>query len=272
MRLLLVGNCQVVGLRDCISSALPDFDVEAVEVWNKTAEQLNDLARQVESCEVLLMHPLFGPQYAVLNEARGARSASRRSLTIHSFYWTGTAPDSRYVGGLGRRVSSPVMNHHSGRVLEAFLAGKNEAEAVASFGAWSRAEVIEAWNASRSAFVLRERVVDVKFMEELDASLATMHCFHVFNHPTVELLHAYSAKIVETVALGTKLDVALPPDRLARMGSFPVYDAVREHMELPYRHPNFTVGSNADPLVMGVSEFVEKSYATYRAQPRELLK
>lgn len=263
MQVKIIGNCQVVGMRDVISAALSNVEVKEFEVWNKTSYEIENFAKDLKASDLVISQPLHGHRYSVL--ANAIEDCPDR-LYIHNLFWDATAPDSRYVGQPDR-VKSPIMNYHSDTVLKCFLEGRPEVEAVARLGQFDKASVLDAFERNVAAFRQREELVDVPFMDELIEEVRQSHSFHVFNHPTISLIHAYVQKIFTKRFPGLFVPKVQFEDRLRPMGAFAVYESVSEHLGLTYAHNHFLVPAGAGLIVMGFEEFVGRSYEIYAAQP-----
>jgi hypothetical protein len=179
-KLVLIGNCQVDGLRHHLGAMLPDLDIQAYEVWKMSASDIEEAGRTLASAQMVVAQPLHAPQYGPL-KADALRSFGQqfRLEFIHNLHFEGAMPDCCYVGRLGSRLTSPVSNYHSRIVLQAFLDGLDEAAChmrlQGGFGTNAKA----VWSAQISELRRRESQGLIPFADEIDALTRQQRTFHL---------------------------------------------------------------------------------------------
>lgn len=268
MKLIVLGNCQVIGLEQFFKAAFPEEQVSAHEVWNKTQREILGLAEEVAENDVVIAQPLYNPNYASLQNAILSRSRKLKTVLIHNIYWDVNAPDSRYVGK-AIKYPSAVMNYHSGKILERFLAGDPVEKAIETFGQFTEEEARAAWSRNYAEFQAREKAVDIGFSEELVDMVRREHCFHTFNHPTILMLRKYAEKIVDNIAPGQVIPEGDYPDRLKELGAFIAYKSISQHLGLPYFTSEFQLRTPEGLKPMSPETFVQNSYKRYAALPSD---
>lgn len=270
MRIAIIGNCQVTGLKRIFKSALPEAGIEVFPVWEMPPPAMANLIRTVPDYDLVITQPLMGPQYAELWQSL-QNDVSAPMFRIHNLYWNALTPDCCYVRLDGRPIKSPVMNYHSRQAFDAYLAGRSVPDAMKTFGRFSAQAIEEAWEKNRAEFAWRESMVDIPFLQEMTTMLSEQKCFHVFNHPTIGLLKAYAAKILETALPEVVVPDRDIPDELGALGSFPVTGDVAEHLGLPYSDPAYQARTEDRLVRLEPEEFVERSYELYELYGREQL-
>lgn len=256
MKVALLGNCQVHGLREGLACH-PDLEVTAFEVWRLTGEE--HAAFDPLAWDIVISQPL-NSHYKSMSQAN-LRASKTPSAFIHNLYFDGLCPDSVYVGPPGRRVAGPMGDYHSSLVVEAFKSGLGVEEAtVRLLEGGGSLDPLEAWKASFNELRRREVEVDLPFADELEVLARQQRTFWTFNHPEVSLLLAYARQIVMRVFDRQPNPVAQPSDDLKMNGVWPIYPWVREAHGLGFGGET-TFETRGRVLMAG--DFVEQSYRVY---------
>lgn len=269
MRIVLAGNCQVTPMKQVIEKVLPGAQCTAFEVFAMSEVECDIAAEQALEADVVISQPLAAKQYGGLrsNALKDRVKGGSKLLFIHNLHFEGAAPDCGYIGKLGARVPSPISGYHSRIICNGFKMGLSEekcAEAVLSGGGM---DPCAAWEKSLQEFQKRETLVDVSFAEELAAEVKRRNCFHVFNHPTIDLIGLYTGKILEAITGETVQTAGLDiPDELIKKGVWPVLEWVSDALELPYASDSFIPPYTTQGQNMSVEEFIKSCYAIYERQ------
>jgi hypothetical protein len=263
--LVLIGNCQVEGLKRHLGVMFPKVEVAAFEVWRMTQEDIQAAGRMLARADVVVAQPLHSPQYGPLRlEALMAPGRPFRLMLIHNLHFEGAMPDCTYVGRLGHRIASPISNYHSRIVLQAYLDGVDEVVAHARLLEGYGIDARRVWAQQLQELRRREARGLIPFAEEVEVLSKLRRSFHVINHPTGHLLETYAHKIASAL-LGSA--PAMPdgvPDLLEAGGAWPTLPWVRAANRLKYEQSYF-VAPGTQARRMTLDEFVGRSYEIYRA-------
>ena len=264
--LMLIGNCQVEGLKRHFEVMLPQSRITAFEVWKMTPVDIEAAGRALEQADVVVAQPLHAPQYGPLQlDALKSPGRPFRLMLIHNLHFEGAMPDCAYVGRLGHRIASPVSNYHSRIVLRAFLDGVDESGAHARLLDGHGIDARRVWAQQLDELRRRESLGLVPFVDEIDSLSRARRSFHMINHPAGHLLGAYAHKVASLL-----LDAApdLPadvPDLLEAGGAWPTLPWVRGAIGLHYERCHFVMPGD-ERRQMTTEEFVARSFAIYRTQ------
>jgi hypothetical protein len=256
MKVALLGNCQVHGLREGLACH-PGLDVTAFEVWRLTSE---DHARfDPLEWDFVLSQPLS--MYYQAMSRTNLRSSSTPCAFIHNLYFDGLCPDATYVGPPGKRVVGPMGDYHSSIIVDAFKADVDASEAARRLlEDGSGFDTMSGWKASFEELKRRETEVDVPFAIDLELLARQRRTFWTFNHPEVSLLVEYARCIVSKVFNRAPELIKQPKDDLKINGIWPIYPWVRSALDLPFGgETQFEIRGR--PLT--AADFVEFSYRAY---------
>jgi hypothetical protein len=258
MKVALLGNCQVHGLRAGLASHA-DLDVTAFEVWRLSVEDYS--AFDPEAWDLVISQPLSS-HYKSMSRA-SLSAAKTPSAFIHNLYFSGLCPDSIYVGPAGGRVTGPMGDYHSSIVLNAFKSGVETQEAERRMLMdGGGLDAIAAWKASLAEFRRREDEIDVPFSSELENLASERRAFWTFNHPEVSVLLDYAGTIVRSIFDRKPHPIRRPHDDLRIAGVWPIYPWVREAHGLAFGGEQaFETRGRA----LSAMDFVEGSYRAYEA-------
>jgi len=258
MKVALLGNCQVHGLRAGLACH-PGLEVTAFEVWRLSVSDYS--AFDPNAWDFVISQPLSS-HYKSMSQTN-LRAARTPCAFVHNLYFNGLCPDSIYVGPPGGRVIGPMGDYHSSIVLDAFKAGVETHEAERRMlEDGGGIDPVAAWNASLAELRRRESELDVPFSDHLERRAAECRSFWTFNHPEISLLVDYADVVVRTVFDRKPEPIAKPADDLRIIGTWPIYPWVREAHGLSFGgERQFEFGGK--PL--SATEFVESAYRTYEA-------
>lgn len=271
MKVALVGNCQVVPLKELMTLATPELDVMEVEVWRLKGDQFTEAAAKVAECDIIVAQPIFSNYFGALEKESLKKIAREANIPIHFFHnlvFEAVLPDCIYLGSIGKRIKGPISDYHSSIVVTAYLSGANEAECLSRLHTGNGIDLESAWQKSEIELKKRESFVDVSFTGELMDCIRRFDSLHYFNHPRPVLIKMYGEKILRQVFAAdvdcSGFDV---PDVLAKYGTWPLYSWVAEFYGLPYARDNFLMDQGRGE--MSLPEFVTKSYQIYASVPRD---
>lgn len=256
MKVALLGNCQVHGLRRGLACH-PDLEVTAFEVWRLPPDDFASF--DPLAWDIVLSQPLSAYYKSMSQE--NLRASRTPCAFVHNLYFDGLCPDSTYVGPPGKRVVGPMGDYHSSIVLNAFKAGTDATETsrrLLEDGAGL--DPLGAWQASFAELRRRETEVDVPFATELERIASQRRTFWTFNHPEVSLLIDYARQIVSQVFHKVLEPADQLQDDLRINGVWPIYPWVRSAHGLAF---GGETQFESRGRLMTALEFVEASYRVY---------
>lgn len=261
MRLGLVGNCQVRGLALALSP-IEDIEVEVLELWTKTEEELAQL--DPARWDLIVAQPAYNPRYGQFHYDELLRLHRGKAVWIHSFHFQAAAPDCTYIGPLDNRLLGPMGHYHSSIVLNAYERGETLEDAVRRLE-WGDESFDTGRLISDSVINLaeREKVIDVPYCGRLEELVANQRCFWTFNHPREFVLTEYASLVAQMVLGKTIPDAGPWPDLLEPIVGWPIYPWMRDALGLPY---GGEITFRNQTLELSCREFTTLSYQAFDAR------
>lgn len=267
MKIALVGNCQVGAYSAILRDSGLDLDPVAVEVWKLPKRQYEEQLKAIDACDIILTQPHKADHYGDFRTGLFRERFGRdRVFVYHNLFFTGAIPDCFGLPGVG----GPMGGCHSRVVLDAYLQGRSEAEALENLETLTGIDCERAWAGSMQQFRTREKAVDVPFADELETLSRQERCFHTHNHPTGAFAARYLEKILRQT-LGQEVRLGDGGDPLGAYGSWPVMTVTAESLGLPYQSPRTVLPAGRSPRVMTLKDMVAEYYAVYQKADRSAL-
>lgn len=253
MRIHILGNCQAVGLADCLAALLPE-----AEVTRSSGAALAELRSNAGAHDWILVQRPRAFAERLLDAGDRGRLISWPRLTF-----TGYFPDAVVPQSATGRLRGPMGNCHSALALFGWKQGLPAAETAALF----REETFEAlgyfdtWEPSRDALLKEGRSTDIA-LEALFGEWVRGGCFmHTFNHPKVHVIQDVARSIL--LRMGERpLDGPTVRDRLGEGLTLPVYPPVAARLGIPGSY-RFERRDRDGVQVFELDEMIERSYAAY---------
>jgi hypothetical protein len=271
MKFGIVGNCQVRGLRECLTVLAPGHAFEAIQVEQLQADDQATLTRIValaEDADVLFTHlPDFsvaatGPQQALRQALSLARP--RTVVTIPSIVFGGFHPDCCVLGIDGKYLQTAAYNYHSAIIAGAYLCGLPAARVPALFNRFVYAGLGYVGDFARHGTGLLESFATLGF--DAGFFFASRRVFmHCPNHPMVDALFELARQMLERVRVQPVC--APPPEDWMSTNAllWPVYPGLvgARRSEGDDVSPGTALNVVHGTRVIPWGELIESSYACY---------
>jgi hypothetical protein len=276
-RAIIVGNCQVHALSLILPFFCPEMRFEYFSVHLLGADRAKKIAEFVETAvdddTIIISQPL-SEIYGPLSSDRIRDNISNRVVLIHNLYFSGHHPDLTYIGGLSRRVVSPIGEYHSKLAAAAFCLGKSleQSENLFCYDVFERIGFFGESEASLREFSRREMTVDVSFLSDLTEITASRYCFLAVNHPTGGTIARYARKIADTIAqiyaistVRTPVDIEMYPNTLATNAVFPVYPEIVKYHELDFEGSYLfkRPANSKEKSVLSLGDFLREEFKSF---------
>ena len=268
VRVAVVGNCQAIGVADCLRRLCPDIEVVS-HSWGSIAgvEQANALAKELQACDLVFSQFTKRADYGDLRTAR-LRELCPRTLLFPKVIFTGFHPDMIAMEG----VYSPLGVSHSGLILTAQLLGVPVGRVADLFNAYvyAVAGYFEEFAKAETYLLQSAAVTDAPLDDALPEWRTRGIFVHVPSHPTVQALSSIAEMLALKAELAPRIGGDLPPDRLADSVVWPLYPEIgaRLGVEGGLRFKPTGVGAAAIEL----DEMIERSYRAYAGCDQETLR
>ena len=258
-RVAVIGNCQAIGVADCLRQLCPDAEVVA-HSWGSiaNAEQANALAENLPACDVVFSQFTKRLDYGDLRTSR-LRELCPHALLFPKVIFTGFHPD--LVGLEG--VHSPLGVCHSSLIIAAWLLDLPTRRVADLFNAYiyAVAGYFDEFDKAQTYLLHSAAVTDVSLEEALPDWRARGVFVHVPSHPKIDALYSIAERLARRAGLEPQTADDLPPDRLAHSVVWPLYPEIgaRLGIEGSLQFKPAGVGAPAVEL----DEMIERSYRAY---------
>jgi hypothetical protein len=250
-RLIVVGNCQSVGLANCLRAMLPEASVE--QVW---ANKVTDWDALAEAHDHLVVQGRRWRTEPLFRTDLGARLLAFPEVAFPAFH-----PDFVYVETPSGYLRGRTSVYNSALALFGWLQGLSVAETLALFGpeTFERLGYLRMRHPSARVLVEAAADTDIPLDRLLRGWLRQSPFMHTLNHPCLRV----SADLARAVAarLGLPVAVERPEEVIADHLDdriLPVYPAVAERFGLTGSYDFAWYGEH-----FGLEEMVARSHAMY---------
>ncbi|MDB5072115.1 MAG: hypothetical protein JWM87_3226 [Candidatus Eremiobacteraeota bacterium] len=263
MRVYVTGNCQAVSLASCLSVMAPGASVEQIAA-------AVDPAGFAADDDVVFRQRL--PHVPWTLRAPRANEILYPRLWFNAFH-----PDLVYVRAPAGAVRPPLGNYHSSLVLYAWHRRLSVAETARLFteAVFEHLKFFTFWPAAKRA-AFEEAHAAGFAMEAMFARWERSGCFmHSVNHPALTVMAGIARGLADRAGIAVCVDAPerLVNDPLLRNAVWPVYPAIAARLGVPgnYAFKTPQLPGETTATVLGLDEFIARSFAAYAEMPQELL-
>jgi hypothetical protein len=257
-KILVVSNCQTLGLANCLSLHCANVRVEACDMWTFQKQSNYWLGRIKEFDQI------FGSQGPELNSVIDF-TKQPKTLLIPGFHMECYHKDLTYcwLGDGETRVKTPLDDYHSRICLTAYRLGASVEKTVAMFhaGTYRALGYLSDWERDRESFIAMYGMYGLEvrdlFLEWARKGLIP----HSVNHPTIAMLSDLARLMARKVGLPLVDHNLLPHDNLANGPIFPVYPEMA--MELGLACGSYRFKTVNRYHTVDLVEFVRRCFEEY---------
>ncbi|MDB6162882.1 MAG: hypothetical protein JWL98_314 [Xanthomonadaceae bacterium] len=256
-RWLLVYNCQVMGLGNCLNLLSDEIEVESYDpaAFKKQSEQLLDRS---DEFDLVLVSPKLETNLEI------DRTRFRQFWSVPTIFFDAYHPDlCHLVTADGQPLKGATGDYHSLIAYAAFRCGFSARETVLLY----RDEVYGAlgyyafWDGARDALLRQFRDCGLS----MDARFANWTRNGPFmysnNHPRIHCIRDVACALLDRAGFEANYREALPHDNLANAPIFPVYPEIASTLGVTGSYLFKRAGYSG---FMRLDDFVTSSYALYR--------
>lgn len=255
-RWLLVYNCQVMGLANCLNLSCDQVEVEYYDPAGFRAQSSALLKRMGEFDRILVAPQLEDDLAAHVKRCPSAWIVP--TITFDAYH-----PDLCYLMEAGKALKGPMGDYHSLIAYAAFRSGCTAQDArllyreavyleLGYFDRWdrARASLLDAFR--HRGFALDARYVGWSRNEPFMYSV---------NHPRIHCVRDVARSILERAGLEAAYSDALPHDNLANGPIFPVYPEIASSLSVS---GSYLFKRGGQYSFLRLPEFVDASFELYR--------
>lgn len=255
-RWLLVYNCQVLGLANCLNLSCDEIEVEHYDPTSFRAKS-SALLERVGDFDRILVAPHLEAELA------GHVQACPDTWVVPTITFDAYHPDMCYLMDSGKVLKGPMGDYHSSIAYAAFCNGFSAQEARLLYRESVFADLgyFDRWDRARStlldAFRQRGFPLDAR---QVEWSRNEPFMYSV-NHPRIHCVRDVARSILERAGLEATYTDALPHDNLANGPIFPVYPEIASALSVS---GSYLFKRGGHYAFLRLPEFIDASFELYR--------
>ena len=255
-RWLLVYNCQVMGLANCLNLSCDEIEVEHYDPAGFRAQSAALLKRMGEF-ERILVAPQLETEVAAHVKACPAAWIVP-TITFDAYH-----PDLCYLMEAGKALKGPMGDYHSLIAYAAFRSGCTPQEARSLYREAVYAELgyLDRWDRARVMLLDTFRQRDFPLDARQVGWSRNEPFMYSVNHPRIHCVRDVARCILERAGLEAAYADALPHDNLANGPIFPVYPEIASALSVS---GSYLFKRGGQYSFLRLPEFVDASFDLYR--------
>lgn len=268
LSVFIQANCQSHAIRnifqkvDRLSDKYEIIDVKPVHLWKD--EDKEEIIEKISECDIFLHQPIdkrtFG-FYASENLLQMLKPEAK-SVSFPNLYFTGYHPQAFYLkDDDGRKVSEP-FDYHDRNIVEFFKHGLSTEEILEKIedeSFYSEEEIKENIEQSLKALREREQYTDIKVSNYIEENMIGNKLFHIFNHPTNEMLFYLFNKVLELLdedLLQMNEKQAFKAELLGAT-RYPIYKSLQSYFQINKAPLTLTIGQQTFTLKQMIKKYLD---------------
>ena len=255
-RWLLVYNCQVMGLANCLNLLCDQIEVEYYDPAGFRASSSALLTRMGEFDRILVA-PQFEAELAAHVEVCPAAWVVP-TITFDAYH-----PDICYLMEGEKALKGPMGDYHSLIAYAAFRSGctMQEARTLYREAVYAELGYLDRWDRARTTLLdaFRHRGFPLE-ARHVGWSRGEPFMYSV-NHPRIHCVRDVARCILDRAGLEAAYAEALPHDNLANAPIFPVYPEIASSLSVS---GSYLFKRGGQYSFLRLPEFVEGSFDLYR--------
>ncbi len=258
-RIAVVGNCQAIGLANCLTAMLA-----GAEVKRSPPNEVSDWRALGASADwVVLQGRKDG------REARAAQHAGAKPITFTAIGFAAYHPDIVHATVNSGQLRSGLGPYHSAIALLGWKAGLSASATLKLFNESSFRQLgyFDFWAPVRDAMLAKSRTTDVPLDRLMDRWRAGGVFMHTTNHPQLRVVADIArqvAALMEVSADNSKPEDVVE-DHLARQFVLPVYPEIASSLGIEGSYVFLLPGPEDRRERIDLREMIERSFAAYAA-------
>ncbi|MHA7066686.1 WcbI family polysaccharide biosynthesis putative acetyltransferase [Azospirillum argentinense] len=268
MKVFVLGNCQVTGLKKSLSALLPDAEVSGCFPFGRG--DLDQVAEKIRGMDYIFTQKL--PDNIITALGISSDSVRSRVYTIPNIAFPGYHPDCVYLPGINAANSSLPTDYNSAIAVAGFLRGRTPEETLTLYNTY-----IYAISGYFNSFSMACRNLEAHFKacefdlsEHLKRWVAKGPFMHTINHPRINVLLDIANMAVKRAGL-SPVDVpdGAVKDDLAHFTRWPIYPELARRLGLEGSTMLYLNPDPSRPAVMTLLEYVQNCFKIFPTLDRE---
>jgi hypothetical protein len=282
---VVISNCQAQPLSAWLTlfSANTVFEVFSIHLLKPQSRE-SEIAKFVDRAKLeyqLILTVNLSSEFGALETGKIAQTFyGLPVIRISNIYFSGLHPDLMYIGGLGKRVTGPLIDYHSKIAVHGYLRDLSIEKTTTLYTETTYCELrfYEEMSLSLETLKTRDSQVDIPISNLLPDYLQRALCFFSVNHPTSALLAPYCHHIIRSLAAqglgspsGVPLDSGLCADTLANNVIFPIYPEIAARHGIPWLGSYVFRLPNARSNPVDLAHIIAAEFECFNTIGREVL-
>lgn len=268
MKISVLGNCQALGLGECMRVMAPQHEIAAVHLGVNPFDL-------VLGSDVIAIQSEF--RAAIADHIAPLVEQGAKLLIWPTFNFPAFHPDLVYVRSGARPAQSPLMDYHSSIVFAAWQ--QNVAAAVVAElfceRVFEKLGFFNYWDESRQALLDDMAATGLDLGDAFQQwKQAGSFCFSP-NHPKLVVIGSYATALLRALAIRPRTEQPgeVLHDWLRDSSVWPVYPEIGERLGIPGSYLFKPPAQDRDSAarLFELDEFIAGSYAAYDAAPADSL-
>ncbi|MDQ7084460.1 MAG: WcbI family polysaccharide biosynthesis putative acetyltransferase [Sulfurovum sp.] len=244
LRVFIQANCQSYAIKNIfekvkrLTEKYEIIDVKPIHLWKDT--DFEEIIQKVKKCDIFLHQPISELHFGKFSSGylKKYLKGSAFSISFPNLHFiTGYHPQAFYLtDDNGKKINGP-FNYHDKNILDAYIEGKTIDETKLMFideNYYSIQNIKKTIEQSFRNLEKREIYTDIKISPIIANRMKNKKLFHIFNHPSNELLSIFMNKVLERLQEKplTYKEMEKYSDEILDQIQFPIYKSVQKYYKI----------------------------------------
>ncbi|MCK5536709.1 MAG: sulfotransferase domain-containing protein [Bacteroidales bacterium] len=242
-KIFIQANCQSHTIKNIfltlerLEEKYDILPVKPVHLWKE--EDKEEIFNKINEADIFLHQPISEVNFGIFASDNLAKYLKKDAqvVSFSNLYFTGYHPQAIYLkDNDGKKVDGP-FDYHDKNIVEAYKNGKSVEDIKKIFldeDFYSPKEIEKNLEQSLKDLEGREKFTTIKMSPIIRNRMKGKKLFHIFNHPSNEMIFILVNKILER--LGDELliyqEIQRFPNEMLGQIQFPVYKSVQKYYDL----------------------------------------
>lgn len=239
-KIFIQANCQSHAIKNIfltlerLEEKYDILPVKPVHLWKE--EEKEDIFKKIQEADIFLNQPIFESNFGIFASDNLERHLNKDAqiISFPNLYFTGYHPQAMYLkDDDGKKVDGP-FDYHDKNILKAYKNGQSIEEVEKIFfdeDFYPPEEIEKNLEQSLKDLEGREKFTTIKMSPIIRNRMKGKKLFHIFNHPTNEMMFILTNKILERLRedLLTYEEMQRFPNEMLGQIEFPIYKSVQKY-------------------------------------------
>jgi AraC-like DNA-binding protein len=257
-KILVISNCQTVGLANSLSLCGDNVFADACDIWQFRREP--DIWKaKIPDYDYLVISP------EIQNLSIVDFNNFDNVTWVPGFNFSAFHGDLTYASCNGMQVKTALDDYNSRIILTAYKAGLGPNQVLKLFNieTFKKIGYLDLYEQSKADLIEEYRRYGLDIRDAYTSWMRSCIFLHSINHPNINVVYDIALLIAKKIGLNVRTHGFRPHDNLVNGAIFPVYPEIAEHYGFDNGSYFFKAFSGFQTL--SLTEFVADSYERYKA-------